>query len=138
MTARVWLHCCNRQNLLPPERDAKLAELRQRIERKLQQPTVTNDQHKNHKVLVFTAYADTARYLYEQLQPHIVRQGHHVALVHGGDDNRVSSGDSSAYDNILPTLAPCQKTGQRQAKETAVDVLIAHRLYCRRSKPAGL
>lgn len=45
------------------ERDAKLAALRQMIERKCQHPINGN----NRKLIVFTAFADTARYLYEQL-----------------------------------------------------------------------
>ena len=46
-------------------RDAKLAELRSVIERKRRHPI----NPANHKVIVFTAFADTARYLYEELAP---------------------------------------------------------------------
>ena len=46
-------------------RDAKLAELRRVIERKCDDP-INPD---NRKVIVFTAFADTARYLYDELAP---------------------------------------------------------------------
>ena len=45
------------------DRDAKLAELRGVIERKCQGPINAG----NRKVIVFTAFADTARYLYDEL-----------------------------------------------------------------------
>src|SRR5690606_3436483 len=46
-----------------PSRDAKLDKLKEVISKKLQQPLNPN----NKKVVVFTAYADTATYLYKQL-----------------------------------------------------------------------
>src|SRR5687767_10731019 len=46
-------------------RDAKLAELRRVIEEKCSNPINPG----NRKVIVFTAFADTARYLYDQLAP---------------------------------------------------------------------
>ena len=49
------------------ERDAKLAELKQLITAKVLHPTDDKLGHQNKKVLVFTAFADTAIYLYENL-----------------------------------------------------------------------
>jgi len=46
-----------------PERDAKLCELRRVIESKCRNPINVG----NRKVLIFTAFADTAEYLYEHL-----------------------------------------------------------------------
>jgi len=51
------------------KRDGKLAELKQLIAEKVRHPTVNRDGKANRKVLVFTAFADTARYLYEHLEP---------------------------------------------------------------------
>ena len=51
------------------KRDGKLAELKAFIEGKVRQSTVNRDGKANRKVLVFTAFADTARYLYEHLDP---------------------------------------------------------------------
>jgi REP element-mobilizing transposase RayT len=52
-----------------PERDAKLRALRERIGGKVNNPTITRDGRQNRKVLIFTAFADTAMYLYENLLP---------------------------------------------------------------------
>ena len=57
------LHAAARQ--VTAVRDAKLAALRDVIEQKFRDP-INPD---NRKVIVFTAFADTARYLYEQLAP---------------------------------------------------------------------
>ena len=46
-------------------RDAKLAALREMIDQKCRNPINPG----NRKVIVFTAFADTARYLYDQLAP---------------------------------------------------------------------
>ena len=48
-----------------PDRDAKLADLRDRLRAKVARPLNPG----NTKALVFTAFADTARYLYEQPAP---------------------------------------------------------------------
>ena len=49
------------------ERDAKLAELKTLITDKVKNPTINILGQPNRKVLVFTAFADTAGYLYEAL-----------------------------------------------------------------------
>lgn len=43
-----------------------------------------SNKHKNDKVLIFTQYADTAKYLYEQLQLHNIQN---VACATGGSEN---------------------------------------------------
>ena len=57
------LHAAARQ--VTANRDAKLAELSQVIERKCRDPI----NPMNRKTIVFTAFADTARYLYDELAP---------------------------------------------------------------------
>lgn len=50
-----------------PKRDGKLAELKKLIEAKVRKPTTNLDGEANRKVLIFMAFADTARYLYQHL-----------------------------------------------------------------------
>ncbi|MBW2739361.1 MAG: DEAD/DEAH box helicase family protein, partial [Deltaproteobacteria bacterium] len=54
-------------NDVTPDRDAKLADLRKLIGDKVSLPTTNTLGEKNRKVVVFTAFADTAIYLYENL-----------------------------------------------------------------------
>ena len=96
-------------------RDAKLSELRKTILQKWQSPV--NDG--NRKVIVFTAFADTARYLFGHLAPWAEGEvGVHSALVTGAGSNQTT----------LPTIA--QGPGQhpdclRAASEGAPSTELA-------------
>ncbi|NJL06444.1 MAG: ATP-dependent helicase [Chloroflexaceae bacterium] len=111
-----------------PERDTKLAQLRALIARKVQQPTTTRDGMPNRKVLVFTAFADTARYLYEQLQHWAHTElGIHCALVTGDGNNRTTLGMTD-FTHILANFAPRAKQRAQLPslpQDAELDLLIA-------------
>ena len=105
-------------------RDAKLAELRGVIERKCEEP-INPD---NRKVIVFTAFADTARYLYDQLAPWAQSKlGLESALVTGTGGNQTTLPRlRKDLASILTTFAP--RTKERPddfAVEGEIDLLIA-------------
>ena len=105
-------------------RDAKLAELRRVIERKCDDP-INPD---NRKVIVFTAFADTARYLYDELAPWAQRKlGLESALVTGTGGNQTTLPRlRKDLASILTTFAP--RTKERPddlALEGEIDLLIA-------------
>ena len=105
-------------------RDAKLAELRGVIERKCDDPINPH----NRKVIVFTAFADTARYLYDELAPWAQRTlGLESALVTGTGRNQTTLPRlRSDLASILTTFAP--RTKERPddfAVEGEIDLLIA-------------
>ncbi len=110
------------------ERDAKLAHLKALIAQKVQQPTLMKDGTPNRKVLVFTAFADTAGYLYDALHAWARNDlGIHCALVTGTGGNRTTLGQS-AFMAILTNFAPrarrrAQIPGFPQTDE--IDLLIA-------------
>jgi superfamily II DNA/RNA helicase len=62
---------------IKPEQDAKLQTLIKRLE---QEPL------KSGKRLIFTQYADTARYLFENLKPHI--KPHELEVIFSGDKSK--------------------------------------------------
>ena len=111
-----------------PIRDGKLAELRALIEGKVKQPTINRDGKPNHKVLVFTAFVDTARYLHEQLATWVRESlGIHLALVVGDGDNSTSLGGTD-YDDILTNFSPLSKRRAEQPRfpqAEEIDLLIA-------------
>src|SRR5690606_7890083 len=73
--------------VIDESRDAKLQELKQLIKNKVE----NNINPNNKKVIVFSAFADTARYLYEKLSGWIKEDLNlHSALVTGGDGNKVN------------------------------------------------
>ncbi|WP_043588391.1 helicase-related protein [Geminisphaera colitermitum] len=109
-----------------PERDAKLAELRSRLAAKIQNPPLDKDGHLNRKVLVFTAYADTARYLYDNLHRWLRKDlGVHASLVVGSGQNASTLTPGSDYTAILTDFAPRAKRRSGDLAAPQVDVLIA-------------
>ena len=96
-------------------RDGKLAELKKFIEAKVRQPTITRDGKANRKILVFTAFADTARYLHNHLDPWARKELKiHTGLVCGDGGNAASLGRTD-YDDILTNFSPVAK---RRADQT--------------------
>jgi hypothetical protein len=86
------------------KRDAKLKELKTLIKKKVQNPTITKTGKENKKVLVFTAFADTAKYLYEHLEEWAIKElGLHIALVTGGAENKTTF-KPKGYTNIRNTI----------------------------------
>jgi SNF2 family DNA or RNA helicase len=113
-----------------PKRDGKLAELKRRIEGKVLQPSRNRDGKAIRKMLVFTAFADTARYLYEHIAPWAQNQLRiHTGLVCGDGGNKASLGRTD-YDDILTNFSPIAKRRSDQAsyfpnQQQEIDLLIA-------------
>lgn len=105
-------------------RDDKLTKLREMIEHKCRNPINPG----NRKVIVFTAFADTARYLYEQLAPWAkTTLSIDTALVTGTGSNQATlSGLRKDLSSILTTFAPRAKERPADyASEGELDLLIA-------------
>ena len=66
-----------------PDRDAKLIELKELIKNKIKNPINPS----NKKVLIFTAFADTANYLYRHLSGEFANEGIYSAIVTGSGEN---------------------------------------------------
>lgn len=107
-----------------PERDAKLAQLREFIAEKMRNPYNPG----NNKVLVFSAFADTADYLFEELGPWLKDElGIECAEV-AGSANRTYSLKlpRTTFENILARFSPVSKElpeAERQRGE--IDVVFA-------------
>ncbi|MGX2957044.1 helicase-related protein [Ursidibacter arcticus] len=109
--------------------DEKLQHLVQRVLEKMQNPLNGN----NKKIIIFTAFADTAQYLYRYLSP-IVQQkmGLHTALVTGSENPQSTLKPQyrrQHYDlqEILTLFSPISKSKSAiLPQETAeIDLLIA-------------
>ena len=131
---------------ITPERDAKLKQLKQLISEKVKNPTKNEDGKRNKKVLVFTAFADTANYLYQNI--HVWGKetlGIESAVV-TGTANKTTLG-STDFDEVLTNFSPISKeradvVAQAEQRETEmlpeIDLLIATDCYLRRTEPTGL
>jgi superfamily II DNA or RNA helicase len=105
-------------------RDAKLIALREVIEHKCRRPINPG----NRKVIVFTAFADTARYLYEQLAPWAkTTLGLDSALVTGAGSNQTTiPGLRKDLASILTAFAPRSKERPEEfVGDGDLDLLIA-------------
>ena len=105
-------------------RDAKLAALRQVIEAKCKNPINSG----NRKVIVFTAFADTARYLFDELAPWAKASlGMETALVTGAGRYQTTLPRlRKDLASILTAFAPRSKERPPDlAGEGTLDMLIA-------------
>ena len=107
---------------ITPDHDSKLRALRGLIGTKLQHPLNPG----NRKVLIFSAFADTAEYLYENLAPALKEHGYDSALVTGQGNPSTTVGKGYGFQQTLTLFSPASK--QRHLvmpKESSeIDVLI--------------
>ena len=113
-----------------PERDAKLTELKAIIKDKVTAKHTTNNRGEaNRKIIVFCAFADTAAYLYEQLEPWAsATLRTHMALVSGGARPNRSTFGNAEFNQILTNFAPRAKQRAKMSKmpqDGEIDILIA-------------
>ncbi|MCI0520529.1 MAG: phospholipase D-like domain-containing protein [Chloroflexi bacterium] len=110
------------------ERDAKLAELKRLIADKVKQPTQDKQGQPNRKTLVFTAFADTAAYLYDALKDWAQNEmGIHLAVVTGAGANQTTLGGKD-FNQILINFSPVSKGREKMKsmpQEGEIDLLIA-------------
>jgi len=106
-------------------RDAKLLDLQNVIRNKVLDPINVG----NRKVLIFTAYADTAHYLYKQIGPWAADElGIHCALVTGGGPNQSTlQGINRELNSILTHFSPLSKERDKVYPDVTeeIDILIA-------------
>jgi SNF2 family DNA or RNA helicase len=111
------------------ERDAKLAELKTLISEKVLRPTTDNLGRPNRKVLVFTAFADTATYLYDALKDWAHDElGINLALVSGGTVQNKTTFGKSDFNHILINFSPVAKHRAQiksMPQDSEIDLLIA-------------
>ena len=110
------------------DRDAKLAKLKELIAEKVKKPTEDKEGRPNRKVLVFTAFADTATYLYNALEDWAENEiGINIALVTGGTGGNKTTLDSSDFVHILTNFSPHSKNRsliKSMPQEDEIDLLI--------------
>ncbi|WP_339170248.1 helicase-related protein [Anoxybacillus sp. FSL W8-1294] len=108
-----------------PERDQKMLTLKKMIQQKIAHPI--NGQNK--KILIFTAFADTAKYLYEHLHRWIRHEFHlHCAVVTGKDRPKTTFPmQKTDFNNVLMHFSPTSKERKKLMPDMTdeIDILIA-------------
>ncbi len=109
---------------ITPEHDAKLQHLKTQIKSKLSSPLNFG----NKKVLLFTAFADTAEYLYKHLSPQLL-QDHkiHCGIVTGTGAPRTTLKKGYDFQSVLILFSPRskEKTLVMPNEPGEIDILIA-------------
>ncbi len=109
---------------ITPGHDSKLQTLLQTLAEKQREP-LSKD---NRKVLIFTAFSDTAQYLYEQVGAYMLRSfGLHTALVTGSVEGRSTVPKFKAdLNNVLTCFSPISKDRTALMPDGPdIDILIA-------------
>lgn len=92
--------------LVKPEHDAKLLHLKNLLAEKLAKPLNPG----NKKVLIFTAFADTANYLFENLAPDMLdRHRLHSGKVTGSGSPKTTLKKSYDFQSVLTLFSPRSK-----------------------------
>nr|WP_144925332.1 helicase-related protein [Paenibacillus bovis] len=106
-------------------RDVKLNELRDIIKNKVENPINLG----NKKIIIFSAFADTVRYLYEQLAGDLLEQGLHSAMVVGDGANKSTLKGIRVKDinDVLMNFSPKSKERAKvdPKKTEEIDILFA-------------
>ncbi|RLV68188.1 DNA/RNA helicase, superfamily II, SNF2 family [Streptomyces sp. CBMAI 2042] len=101
-------------------RDAKLARLKQFLREKAEHPTNED----NRKALVFTAFSDTAEYLYKHVAGWANDElGVHVALITGQTTRTTLPMQRTHMIDVLTAFSPRSKGGDQASPQ--IDIVIA-------------
>lgn len=108
---------------ITPEDDAKLQHLKGQIEKKLSAPINPG----NRKILLFTAFADTANYLYDNIAPELLaRRALHTGKVTGSDAPKSTIGKGYDFQSLLTLFSPIskEKAAILPKEKAEIDILI--------------
>ncbi len=110
---------------ITPERDSKLQELLKLVSEKIENPINPG----NKKVLIFSAFSDTAEYLYDNVSAYIKdKYGLETAVITGSIDGKTTiKGFRATLNNVLTCFSPISKGRDvlMPGSNTEIDILIA-------------
>lgn len=112
-------------NVITPKNDGKLQSLLKVISDKIENPINSN----NKKVLIFSAFSDTAEYLYEHISTYIKdKYGLNTAVITGSIDGKTTIKNFKAtLNNVLTCFSPISKDKAVLLPDSndEIDILIA-------------
>ena len=110
---------------ITPQYDTKLQSLMKLISQKIENPINPG----NKKVMIFSAFSDTAEYLYENIALFIQKKyGLNTAIITGSADGRSTiKGLKGTLNNLLTCFSPVSKNRDvlMPGSSTEIDILIA-------------
>ncbi len=107
-----------------PARDDKLDKLKAQLRARIEAAPADKDGRGSRKAIVFTAFSDTADYLFDQLKDWARDElGIHVAKVTGGAKGTATTLGKLDFNEILTNFSPRSKKRNWDGEE--IDLLIA-------------
>ena len=110
---------------ITPQHDCKLQKLLQVLKDKVEHPINPG----NRKVIIFTAFADTAEYLYNNVSPYMLENfGLHTAMVSGNVEGRTTVPKLRCdLNTVLTCFSPISKDKHllMPGDDRNIDILIA-------------
>lgn len=111
----------NAKRILDERRDQKLQDLREILINKVTETPYNTD---NCKILIFTAFADTADYLYRELADFIKEFGIYTACITGKDIRCNNRNVDADFNSVLCAFSPMSKMKKDIPVEERIDLLI--------------
>ncbi|MGL5124151.1 MAG: helicase-related protein [Fusobacteriaceae bacterium] len=111
----------NSKVILDEERDKKIKELEQLIINKIEKTPYNKE---NKKIIIFTAFADTAEYIYSKLSQKILKKGVYTASVTGKGINTTNKNIDKDFNSILCAFSPKSKMKKTINESEGIDILI--------------
>ncbi len=101
--------------------DSKLNRVKEEIKLKITNPINAG----NKKIIIFTAFADTANYLYTELKDFNLSLGLQSAKITGSGTNQTTLNIDKQFNNILCHFSPLSKNLNLKNPTQQIDILIA-------------
>lgn len=111
----------NARKILDEERDKKIIELKELICKKINETPYNAG---NRKILVFSAFADTVEYLYNNLADEMKNYGVYTASVTGKGVKTNNHNIDADFNSVLCAFSPMSKMKKEVPAEEQIDLLI--------------
>lgn len=109
-------------NFVEPQNDSKLNDLKEIIKNKIENPI----NEWNKKIIIFTAFTDTANYLYQNLIDYNKNFWLQTAKISWDWVNECSFKTDKQFNNLLINFSPISKSRSKSKENnTQIDILIA-------------
>ena len=112
----------NAKKILSENRDKKIKELEKIIINKIDKTPYNNE---NKKIIIFTAFADTADYIYSKISKKLLEKGVYTASITGKDIKTTNKNIDKDFNSVLCSFSPKSKTKKDISQNQEIDILIA-------------
>lgn len=119
----IALNLLQEMKKITPEHDSKLNDLKNVIKNKISNPINDN----NKKIIIFSAFADTVNYLYENISTWANKElGLESSRITGIGSNKCTLDIDTQFNNLLIHFSPRSKNRSEKYKDDKeIDILIA-------------